>query len=140
MRISHELRNPIAPCNMTYPTKARSFSLLLAMSRRSSCSTRRTVGIGYWNASSQDFKFWGSGPSDAMVEMVSGTQVCSGQLGGRRGQQFGGNGDRRCLRRETQCLRQHVGFRRDHSRLGKLLIDRVIPADIFLFCPSVFRL
>jgi hypothetical protein len=30
-----------------YPTSERNFSLLLAMSRRNSCSTRRTVGIGY---------------------------------------------------------------------------------------------
>lgn len=51
----------------TYPTSARSFSLLLAMSRRSSCSTRRTVGTGYWNASCHVFRLCGSGPSDVIM-------------------------------------------------------------------------
>lgn len=53
-----------------YPTRARSFSLLLAISRRNSCSTRRTVGIGYWKASAHDLRLWGSGASGAIVNDV----------------------------------------------------------------------
>lgn len=63
----------------THPTRARSFSLLLAMSRRSSCSTRRTVGIGYWKASCHDFRLWGSGASGAMLTTV--LQEAQGRVG-----------------------------------------------------------
>lgn len=56
------------PLSRTYPTRARSFSLLLAMSRRNSCSTRRAVGMGYWKASCHDLRLLGSGASGAMAK------------------------------------------------------------------------
>ena len=64
-----DFTGPSSVCvrRLTHPTRARSFSLLLAMSRRRSCSTRRTVGIGYWNASCHDFRLCGSDGDGAMT-------------------------------------------------------------------------
>ena len=68
--------------NQTYPTKVRSFSLFSSAWLRSCCSSFRTVGMGYWNASSQDLKANGSGTSPAISRglfYISTTAVLYGR-------------------------------------------------------------
>jgi hypothetical protein len=62
---------------LPYPTSDRSFSLLSSALLRSCCSSLRTTGMGYWNASSHDWNVRGSGASaDMAIAPEIGTCSC----------------------------------------------------------------